>query len=399
MYKKIMKSKDRRSLISSLVVFFKKNKKKLLNLNEFCTKDTQYWTKKDWEQSLNYLKKFENNNMAAFKNKRKPKGVVFIILSYNEPLLLSIIPILNALIAGNRVIVKPSSKAWDVWNVIWNDSGIVKDHNLMLETISGDDVRVFENCVKRANAVYFFGGHAVAKKIYKICAKNFVEFYPEIETSDCKVLDIENNKKFNISKDVSLTLRESFSHAGQICQRIQGIIVVGETIYDEYIKLLEEEFNKLKNKKNIYVSDKFKPNKEYLKSVLCDIKKARPEKVQRYKRGLPILVINPKKESIFIKNAYFLPILWVLKVESKEELLSFLNERSYYLGLNIMSDNELVIRNIIDNTNFSRYTINTSHTKIRINEGWGGNWPSGFSGYKKWIEHFTNPFDKITNLS
>lgn len=57
-------------------------------------------------------------------------------------------------------------------------------------------------------------------------------------------------------------------------------------------------------------------------------------------------------------------------------------------------DSLIKLKDISDlkNTKFTRYTVNTSHSKIRQKEGWGGAWPSCFSGYKSWIEHFSDGY-------
>jgi len=57
-----------------------------------------------------------------------------------------------------------------------------------------------------------------------------------------------------------------------------------------------------------------------------------------------------------------------------------------------MSDDTSFTENIISSTKFSRYTINHSHTDLGYTEGWGGLWPSGYTGYKSWFEHFTDPY-------
>ncbi len=393
-----MKTEDVNAVVNDLVDFFERNKKELLKLNEACTQDTDYWIEEDWKYALAYLINFKKNIVFALKQRRKPKGIIFIILSYNEPLLLSIIPILNALAGGNKVIVKPSRRAEGIWNAIWIESGIVERHNLMLETVSGNSVESLEKYIKKSSAVYFFGGHGIAKKVYKVCAKHFVEFYPEIETADCKIIDIHNVDQFDVEEDVSLTLRESFSHAGQICHRIQGVAVVGG-VYDKYKKMLEKKFDELEGEDDKCLNEKFNLNESYLKFAMNDIDEAKPKNIRKHNNGLPFLIIEPDKGSAFVKSAYFLPALWIVKIKSEKELISFLNGRSYFLGVNIMCDDDIAIEKIIESTNFSRYTVNTSHTKIRLDEGWGGNWPSGFSGYKNWFEQFTNQFDKITTLS
>ncbi|MFA5962323.1 MAG: aldehyde dehydrogenase family protein [Parcubacteria group bacterium] len=390
---KIKDKKAIRGIIRELIGILKKNKKDLFALNKICTQDALCWIKEDWENVIDYLKNYERNNEKNFSKKIKPKGSVLIILSYNEPLLLSIIPILNALIGGNSVKLKPSRKAREIIKKIWLDSGIILKYNLDLVILFDVAPQLVGQQIKLVNAVYFFGGHDVAREISKLCADNFVEFFPEIETADCKVLNMKSRKDFNLERDISLTLRESFSHAGQICHRIQGVVIVG-SLYHQYVDSLKKQFLVLGGSNSQCFTEDYKIDRDYLKKAICDIEDAHPEELicSNEEIGIPLLVVSPEKDCEFVKKAYFLPILWVIGFNSEKELLTFLNSRKYYLGLNIFSDDNAFVEFIIGSTKFSRYTINTAHTKIRSYEGWGGVWPSGYGGYKSWLEHFTNPY-------
>ena len=93
-----------------------------------------------------------------------------------------------------------------------------------------------------------------------------------------------------------------------------------------------------------------------------------------------------------------MPVLWISVFESREELVQILNFRKFFLGLNIQSEDGDFSDYIINNTKFTRYTINTSHANIRPKEGWGGSWPSGFSGYKSWLEHFSDGYTVLGKL-
>jgi acyl-CoA reductase-like NAD-dependent aldehyde dehydrogenase len=107
------------------------------------------------------------------------------------------------------------------------------------------------------------------------------------------------------------------------------------------------------------------------------------------------LVVNPSSECDFILNAYFLPTLWIMPYKNEQELLKIVNNRKFYLGLNIIAKDRKFINRVVENTNFSRYTINCRHIDIKSSEGWGGNWPTGYSGYKNWLYHFSNAYTEI----
>ena len=63
------------------------------------------WTKNE------YVQRDASNIINQCYIRQDPKGVVFIISSWNYPVQLSLIPFISALTAGNCVILKPSELA------------------------------------------------------------------------------------------------------------------------------------------------------------------------------------------------------------------------------------------------------------------------------------------------
>lgn len=379
------------SLIDDLSSLISKKKAELFELNRKITLDTNYWISEDYEMVKSYLKNYTKNHCHSnLVNKIKPKGKILIILSYNEPFILSIIPVFNALVIGNQVILKPSRGAEGFTKIIWQKSGIVKKYGLKLEIVSSKTHDEIADFIQNVRAVYFFGSYKVAQNLAKICGEYYVEFYPEIETSDVKIF---NKNSSDIKNDILLTLRESFSHSGQSCQRIQGIFV-HKHLYDNYVQILKQEFIKLCHSKDLnkFIDDQYVSAKtDLLNLLMFDIEKSNPAEIIKVKK-LPLLIIKPKTESGFVKNASFLPVLWISPFNSEEELIGILNSRKFFLGINIQSDDDNFINHVINNTRFTRYTVNTSHINIRSQESWGGSWPSGFSGYRNWIEHFSDGY-------
>lgn len=370
------------------------NKKSILfDLNKDVSLDTYYWIDKDYKATVAYLKNYiKNHYYPGVENKLKPKGRIFIILSYNEPFILSIIPILNALVVGNEVILRPSEGNASFVKMIWQESGLLDKYGLKLNIVSATHDEI-SKIIKTVKAVYFFGSFRVAQKISKICGENYVAFYPEVETADVKVF---NKDELSIENDANLTIEESFSHSGQTCQRIQGVFVQ-ERFYENYLKALKQKFIKFCRSSNLqkFMADEYISARDgMIEQLYRDVEKSKPDKMIKL-RPVPLLIVKPDIESEFIKNAYFLPVLWIRPFHSKEDLVGLLITRKFFLGLNIQSVDNDFIEYIKDNTHFTRYTVNTTHTNIRPDEGWGGQWPSGFCGYRSWIEYFSDKYVTI----
>lgn len=367
----------------------------LKKINKTITQDTISSIEYDFESIKKYLVKYSENNKEIFRKKLKPKGRVFLILSYNEPLMLSIVPILNALVAGNEVVVKPSGKCISFFKKIWLDSGLVDKFELPIKIIEKFNELEIKMVISQVDCVYFFGSFENAKKIYQTCAEFFVEFVPEVETADCKIFKIDKLDNNFLSKDCRETILQSFTHAGQICQRISGVFV-HENNFPEYQKQIEVEFDKVvKQGMEKLIAKNFAVDETYQKKVLADICSSCPSRVIESTKYLPKIVIKPKISSDFVKNGYFYPVLWLIPFKNFDELCYCLNNRKFYLGLNIQSDNKAFVDSLIERTKFTRYTVNTNHTDIREGEGWGGRWPSGSDGYKNWIEHFSVSYNII----
>jgi len=266
------KKSDIQSLCNYLLNWIKKNKDKLLQLNSKCSQDTGFWMNKDFDFICSVLKSFYKNNLHLFNQKLKPKGRIIVILSYNEPIIMSIIPALNALVAGNKLTVRPSHRGRDVFNYIWYKSGIIDRHKLDLKIWEQD--RLSDGELKNTQALYFFGGYKNAKEISLLCSKYFIEFYPQIEAADFKVINYDHVANFNMKRDTEVTLNEAFSHSGQSCQRIQGVFI-SEKDYKEYSRRMLTSFNRLCYSTEIknHISEGLNIDERNIRSMIFDISK------------------------------------------------------------------------------------------------------------------------------
>ena len=365
---------DKERLILSIKESLDKNLDELIFLSCRATGNSLSDTQIDIERSLRFLGAYNEKDIPQ---NLKAKGTILIILSYNEPLLLSVVPVICALLVGNKVIVRPSSKNIELFNKIW--SNIPKEFSNKIQ-IENFDISNLENYVKLVKAVFFFGSFNNAKRVYELCSKYFVEFIPEIEAGDCKVLNVDSISNKNIQEDIKSTFKNSYDHSGIICQRFSGVFI-NRSIYKIYLDNLNSA---LSDKKYEIIS---KDNNNLLEKEILE---SLPSYV--WNKDDEYVVINPKANSEFVKNAYFLKLLWVIPFDNYINLIDMLNSRNFFLGLNIKSNDTNFINELIKDTNYSRYTLNNNHTDIKDDTGWGGNWPSGVGGYKTWYETFSNKF-------
>ena len=73
-------------------------------------------------------------------------------------------------------------------------------------------------------------------------------------------------------------------------------------------------FDILNNDYDKYVSKDFSLKPDMRKKLITDIINSKPNDIIPYRNSIPILVINPKPNSDFVLNAYFLPTIWIIPV-------------------------------------------------------------------------------------
>ncbi len=382
------------ALVKNIKNFLLSNKDTIFKYNKDITEDTYNTIMDDFTFVINYLDNYiETNRNLLMGNTIKKKGDVLVILSYNEPIIMSCIPILNALVAGNKVYVKPSSKSESFFKFLWSNESIKNITGDLLVIVSLKSKEEIEDFIKIVNSVHFFGSERIGRHIYEICARHFVEFIPEIETADPKVVNMSNEERSLIYEDSMNTIFSSISHNAQMCERICGVYVNSE-VYNAYLLCIKDIINSTSFKSKVlkHIPDNFIYNEKLVEDLKRDIEKSGGI-VTCGKIGSGFsLVEKPDYLSNLVSNGYFYPVLWIIPYTSTEEVLEMLKNRRYFLGINIVTDNKDFKETLIENTRFTRYTSNKSHEKVNPIEGWGGNWPSGSGGYKTWLEHFSVSF-------
>src|SRR6185295_15567951 len=97
--------------ISEFLRDFIEQKQQLTLLATKLTKTSHAYHLADHAHAVEVMEYLLHSEVQAERNILfRPKGRVLIGLSANEPLIVSVVPIVAALLAGNSVVVRPSSK-------------------------------------------------------------------------------------------------------------------------------------------------------------------------------------------------------------------------------------------------------------------------------------------------
>lgn len=149
---------------------------------------------------------------------------------------------MNALIAGNSVVIKPSEITpillWKYWN-FFQRAGIT---NGILQVVTGKgDAGAALVSSSNTNMICFTGSTATGKLIAESCGKMLKPVVLELGGKDPMIVF----KDVDLRRAVRGALWGGLSNSGQTCISVERVYVE-KAIYNEFISLLKEEYIKIK---------------------------------------------------------------------------------------------------------------------------------------------------------
>ncbi len=118
----------------------------------------------------------------------QPKGVVLVIAPWNFPLLLTMKPVIAALAAGNRVLVKPPEQAPATSKVMadWMAKSLPKDRVRM---ILGGPEEAAHLTTLPFDHIFFTGGTVTGRKVIRSAAENLTPLTLELGGKSPAIVD------------------------------------------------------------------------------------------------------------------------------------------------------------------------------------------------------------------
>jgi acyl-CoA reductase-like NAD-dependent aldehyde dehydrogenase len=171
----------------------------------------------------------------------RPHGVAALISPWNYPMLLVASPAVEALTAGNVVIAKPSEHASLTTLLIKEIFDEATGRPELLEVVLGA-AEVGQRLVSSplTDIVCFTGSTQAGRAIAHACAENLKPVILELGGNDAMIV-LEDA---NLARAAKSAVWGGFTNAGQTCVSVERIYVA-EAVYDEFMRLLRKETDKL----------------------------------------------------------------------------------------------------------------------------------------------------------
>ncbi|WP_223788029.1 coniferyl aldehyde dehydrogenase [Marinicella meishanensis] len=312
----------------------------------------------------------------------QPKGVVGIMAPWNYPFNLVMEPLVAAIAAGNRVMVKPSE-------ITGHTAALIK--TMLAEVFADDEVHVVLGDATVANAfsalpldhILFTGSTQVGKIIMRNASDNLTPVTLELGGKSPVLID----HKYPIKRAAKAIAQGKWFNAGQTCLAPDYVLIDAARM-----EALVEAISQ--------VTTASYPNPADNRDYSCVVNPHHHQRLQQLLDGIPneqihhlgtvtegqkmapTLVLNPPLDHPIMRQEIFGPILPIITCEGLAEQLAFINQRDRPLTLYLFSNRQAVIKQVRDQTHSGSLTVNETLVQF-AQQGlpFGGIGASGMGSY------------------
>jgi acyl-CoA reductase-like NAD-dependent aldehyde dehydrogenase len=172
----------------------------------------------------------------------EPFGTVLVISPWNYPFVLSFQPMISALIAGNSVVLKPSSNTplRGVFERIFDSAGFPRD---AVQVVYGSRITGMRLIDGRPDKILFTGGVSAGKSIMAQAAQYLIPVELELGGKDPMIVfdDVD------LERAVNGALWGAFVNSGQTCTSVDRLYVQ-TSIYSAFVEQLKEKSLRLRTR-------------------------------------------------------------------------------------------------------------------------------------------------------
>ena len=304
----------------------------------------------------------------------KPRGVVAVITPWNGPFILSINPVIQAILCGNSVVVKPSEVTPMSGALVQEIFALADAPMHLVQTLIGDGETGAELINQGPDKVSFTGSVATGKKIAAKCGEMLIPFSLELGGKDAMIVCSDAD----IKDAASGAVMGSCMNAGQYCCGTERIYVMAD-IYDEFVKEVVSitksliQTNDCKGDVGPTFWDKqIDIIEDHVNDAIAKGAKvlAGGKRNPAFK-GLyfePTVLVEVTHEMKIMKDETFGPIISIMKVESEDEALMLANQSHFGLNGNVWTKDLIKGQKIASSMETGACSVNDMAMSYGVNE-------------------------------
>ena len=295
----------------------------------------------------------EIRSPGIFQNKKcyvnyVPHGVVGVISPWNYPLILTAAPVVEALMAGNAVVLKPSELTpltGQRMVELFHDGGISED---ILQVVQGfGDLGAAIVDSPKTDMICFTGSVEIGRKIAIACAEKLKPVVLELGGKDPMII-LEDA---NLERAANAAVWGGFSNCGQTCISAERIYVV-ENIADQFIECVKQKTELLSAGPDKVTNDiGALVNERQQEKVMAHIKEAVTNGADVISGGDDLssmggYFIKPTVLEVFndssdiMSKETFGPEISIMRVKDENEAIKKANSSLYGLSASVFTKNK-----------------------------------------------------------
>ena len=319
--------------------------------------------------------------LSASYKKPTPYGNVLIMTPWNYPFLLTFDSLVDAVAAGNTVIVKPSAYSPATSKMVEKIISEVFEPEYVSVVTGGrkENAALLE---QKFDMIFFTGSQAVGKEVMRHAAENLTPVVLELGGKSPCIVD--STAKLRIS--AKRIVMGKYMNSGQTCVA-PDYILVEESVKDEFIKEVKRQIVKQFGENPFNNPDYCKMiNEKHFDRVANLID---PEKVvhggqlnRETMQIAPTVMDNVTWDDAVMQEEIFGPIMPILTFKNIDDVIELLRSRPEPLAMYVFSQSNKNINLLTSRCQFGGGCVNETVLHLGTSSmGFGGVGASGMGSY------------------
>lgn len=312
---------------------------------------------------------------------KEPYGVVLVLAPWNYPVQLAFSPLIGAIAAGNRVVIKPSEMTPHCAQVI---------ADVVAQVFSEEEVQVVLGGVEETTQllkeqfdyIFFTGSTAVGKVVMRAAAEHLTPVTLELGGKSPCLID----ESANLAVAAKRVAWGKWMNAGQTCVAPDYVLIpkkLEASFVVEIKKAIEQfysaspqqspDFGRIVNERHFDRLVKLMADAE----IVCGGQHDRTERFIA-----PTILRGVSENHPIMQDEIFGPLLPIMTYENFDEAISFIKKRNKPLALYLFTQNKDSEKKVLESVSFGGGCINDTVIHLANSElPFGGVGPSGMGAY------------------
>ncbi len=320
------------------------------NMEVFATCDSLHYYSKNSAKMLKTSRKKIHGILGIVKQLTifyKPRGVAGIIVPWNGPFILGLNPAVQALMAGNTVVLKGSEVtpySTKLIETFFAEAGLPDG---VVQVLMGDGQTGADLCTAGVDKIAFTGSVATGRKVAASCGEQLIPCTLELGGNDAMIVC----EDADLDRAAAGALIGSCMNSGHYCCGTERIYVE-EKVYNEFISKVTSLTKALKQGPQhgmeedvgaVFWDRQMTIIEDHVADAISNGARALVGgKRNQQLQGLyfePTVLVDVKHEMKIMQEETFGPVLCLQKVKNYEEAITLANDSPYGLNGNVWTKN------------------------------------------------------------